>query len=216
MSLPLSRLVLLCAALLAFGWGPSNAAQQGIRAGHDYEEIPQQPIATGPKIEVVEFFWYGCPHCFQLQQPLEAWLKRKPEDVELRRIPAIFRPSWLAHARVFYTLEAVGELPRLHQAVYRALHLEKEDLGSAETSAEWAVKHGVDRSRWLAAYNSADTTKKVEQARSATRDYAIQGTPSLVVDGRYLTSSSMADSYQGVVVILEDLVRLARERRTPK
>jgi thiol:disulfide interchange protein DsbA len=215
MSLLLSRLVLPWVALLTFGLGAANAAQS-IRVGHEYEEIPQQPIATGPKIEVVEFFWYGCPHCYQLQQPLEAWLKRKPDDVELRRIPAVFRPSWLAHARVFYTLESLGELGRLHQAVYRALHTEKVDLGSAETSADWAVGHGVDRAKYLTAYNSADTTKKVEQARSATRDYAIQGTPSLVVDGRYLTSSSMADSYQAVVVILEDLVRLARERRATK
>lgn len=216
MNLLQQRFLLLCAMLLLFGIGAAGAAQQAIRAGHEYEEIPQQPIATGSKIEVVEFFWYGCPHCYQLQTPMEAWLKRKPDDVELRRIPAIFRPSWLAHARVFYTLESIGELGRLHQAVYRALHVEKEDLGSAETSAEWAVKHGVDRSRWMTAYNSADTTKKVEQARSATRDYAIQGTPSLVVDGRYLTSSSMADSYQGVIVILDDLVRLARERRANK
>ena len=216
MNVPLSRLVLLCAALLAFASGAANAAQQGIRTGQEYEEIPQQPIATGPKIEVVEFFWYGCPHCYQLQQPLEAWLKRKPDDVELRRIPAIFRPSWLAHARVFYTLETLGELGRLHQAVFRALHVEKEDLAGAESSAAWAVKHGIDRSRWMTVYNSADITKKVELARSATRDYAIQGTPSLVVDGRYLTSSSMADSYQGVVVILDELVRLARERRTAK
>lgn len=216
MSLSLSRLMLICATVLAFASGLSNAAQPGIRAGNDYEEIPPQPVATGQKIEVVEFFWYGCPHCYQLQQPLEAWLKRKPEDVELRRIPAVFRPSWLAHARVFYALESIGELGRLHQAVYRALHVEKEDLGSVESSTDWAVKHGIDRARWASAYNSPETSKKVEQARSATRDYAIKGTPSLVVDGRYLTSSSMADSYQGVIVIMDELVRLARDRRANK
>ena len=216
MRLRWSRFLLLCAAMITLAGGASQAAQTAVRLGQEYEEIPQQPIATGPKIEVVEFFWYGCPHCAQLQAPLEAWLKRKPDDVELRRIPAIFRPSWLAHARIFYTLEAIGELGRLHQAVYKAVHVDKEELLSAETSAEWAVRHGVDRSRWMTAYNSADTTKKVEAARSATRDYAIQGTPSLVVDGRYLTSSSMADSYQGVVVILDELIRIARERRTNK
>jgi thiol:disulfide interchange protein DsbA len=215
MSLRLFRFLVFCGALLNFGVGAAHAAQAS-RLGAEYEEIPQQPVPPGPKIEVVEFFWYGCPHCFLLQGPLDEWLKKKPQDVEFRRVPAIFRPSWVAHARVFYTLETVGELGRLHEAVYRALHIDKVDLGSAEASAEWAARNGIERSRWMSAYNSADTSKKVEQARSATRDYALQGTPSLVVDGRYITSSSMADSYQGVVVIVDDLVRIARQRRASK
>lgn len=205
------------AMILALGWAPASVSQErASRSGFEFQMIPQQPIATGPRIEVIEFFWYGCPFCNQLQGPLEAWLKRKPEDVELRRLPAIFRESWVAHARLFYTLEALGELERLHQSVYRSIHGEREDLTSAESTAVWATRQGIERARWLAAYNAPDTDRKVEQSRLATRSYAIRGTPSLVVDGLYVTSTGMSESVAGVIQILEDLIGLARERRAGK
>jgi thiol:disulfide interchange protein DsbA len=212
----LSRVVALFVSVLAFAPAAGAADASAPRLGLEYKQIPQQPITTGPRIEVVEFFWYGCPHCNQLQGPLEAWLKRKPEDVELRRTPAIFRESWVPHARIFYTLEALGELGRLHQAVYRAVHAQKEDLTTASSAAEWAARNGIDRARWLSTYNSPEIDRKIDESKAATRSYAIEGTPSLVVDGRYLTSSGMSDSYQGVIVILDDLVRIARERRPAK
>lgn len=213
----LGRACILVIALLAVGWGPSAAAQQGAaRQGYEYQTIPQQPIATGPRIEVVEFFWYGCPFCNQLQGPLEAWLKRKPDDVELRHIPAIFRESWVGHARLFYALESLGELNRLHQAVYQSVHADREDLTSAESSAAWATRHGIERARWLSAYNAPETDAKVEQARTYTRTYAIRGTPSLVVDGLYVTSTGMSESVPGVITILDGLIGLARERRAAK
>jgi thiol:disulfide interchange protein DsbA len=202
--------VLLAPALIA----PAAAQQAGVRPNLEYREIRPQPVLTGDKIEVVEFFWYGCPHCNALQGPIEAWLKKKPADVEWRYIPAVFRQSWMAHARLYYTLEALGEIPRLHQAVYRAIHVEKEDVSTAESSAAWASRHGVDRSKWLAAYNAPDMDAKIQQAVAATRNYEIEGTPSIVVDGRYRTSTSMSDSYQGVMTITDELVRMARERRS--
>lgn len=211
------RILTLIVALVVLAWGaPATAQQAQARAGFEYQIIPQQPVATGPRIEVVEFFWYGCPFCNQLQGPLEAWLKRKPDDVELRRIPAIFRESWVAHARLFYTLESLGEIERLHQAVYRTIHAEREDLTSAESSAAWAARHGIDRARWLAAYNARETDAKVEQSRTYTRAYAIRGTPSLVVDGLYVTSTGMSESVPGVITILDGLIGLARERRAGK
>jgi thiol:disulfide interchange protein DsbA len=195
---------------------PAWAQQGQTRPSYEYFEIPPQPVATGSRIEVVEFFWYGCPFCNMLQGPLEGWLKRKPEDVELRRIPAIFRESWVGHARVFYALESLGELPRLHQAVYRAVHAERENLTTAETSADWVGRNGIDRARWLAAYNAPEIEGKVEQAKAATRSYGIRGTPSLVVDGRYVTSTGMSESVAGVITILDGLIGIARERRAAK
>jgi thiol:disulfide interchange protein DsbA len=179
----------------------------------DYLLIDPQPVTTGSRIEVVDFFWYGCPHCYNLQPSLEAWLKRKPADVELRHIPAIFRESWVPHARLYYTLEALGEVDRLHQSVYRAIHNERESLMNASSTAEWAARNGIDSTRWLAAYNSPEVERKVEQARTLTRSYSIEGTPSLVVDGRYLTSSGMAESMPAVISILDGLITIARERR---
>jgi thiol:disulfide interchange protein DsbA len=119
-------------------------------------------------------------------------------------------------ARLFYTLEALGELPRLHQSVYRSMHEERLSLNSADATADWAKQHGIDAARWLSIYDSPDIDRKVEDSRRATRSYSIRGTPSLVVDGRFLTSSGMTETVAGVIPILEDLIRLTREQRATK
>lgn len=216
-----ATLRLLSLALLAIttltSIGLASAQAPALRVKQDYEALPQpQPVATGERIEVVEFFWYGCPHCANLQPSLENWLKRKPADVELRRVPAVFRDSWMPHARVFYTLEALGELPRLHQSVYRAIHIDKESLTSASTSGDWAMRQGVEPAKWLAAYNSPEVERKVQESVKLTRAYAVPGTPSLVVDGRYLTSSSMAESMSAVMTIVDGLIVMARDQRSRK
>src|SRR5687768_513263 len=126
----------LLATALVLVAAPAPAQQAAPRLKYEYLTIEPQPVLTGDKIEVVEFFWYGCPYCNQLQPPLEGWLKRKPGDVEFRRIPAIFRESWVPHARLYYTLEALGELPRLHQAVFRAMHVDKEELNTPNGTAD--------------------------------------------------------------------------------
>jgi thiol:disulfide interchange protein DsbA len=192
---------------------PAWAQQPRARPNLEYFEIAPQPVPAGARIEVIELFWYGCPYCFQLEPFLEGWLKRKPPDVEFRRMPAVFRPSWIPHARLFHTLESLGELDRLHQAVYRAHHVERENLNDAEAAAAWAARNGIDRNRFLAAYGAPETDRKVEQSMADTRRYDIKGTPSLVVDGRYVTSTGMSESISGVIGILDDLIRLARERR---
>jgi thiol:disulfide interchange protein DsbA len=210
----LSALAVLTVVLAALAClGDSVAQQPQPRLNYEYRLIPPRPSATGERIEVIEFFWYGCPYCNQLQPAIESWLQRKPADVELRRIPAIFRESWIPHARLFYTLEALGELGRLHQTVYRTHHVEHENLNSAERTVDWAVRHGIDRAAWLAVYNSSEVDQKVRQAIADTRLYAVQGTPSLVVDGRYLTSTGMTETVSGVIPILDELIRLAREER---
>jgi len=193
-----------------------SGAQQRARPSYEYRLIDPQPVAVLDRIEVVEFFWYGCPYCYQLQAPMESWLRRKPEDVTLRRIPAIFRESWVPHARLYYTLDALGEVPRLHQTVYRAVHEERIALNSADGTGEGAAQNGIEASRWLAAYNSPEVDRKVEDSRRFTRAYQIQGTPSLIVDGRFLTSSGMSETVAGVIPILDDLIQLAREQRSAK
>lgn len=200
------------AATLAYAW-PAGAQQPRARPNLEYFEISPQPVPQGARIDVVEFFWYGCPYCYQLEPFLEGWLKRKPDDVEYRRSPAVFRQSWMPHARLFHTLAALGDLERLHPAVYKAHHVERENLTDAEAAAAWAARNGIDRSRFIAVYSAPETDRKVEQSIADTRRYEIKGTPSLVVDGRYVTSTGMSESISGVLGILEDLIRLARERR---
>jgi thiol:disulfide interchange protein DsbA len=203
--------VLAWYALLAHGQNVPHA-----RANVDYRLIEPQPVQTGNRIEVIDFFWYGCPHCYAFQPALEEWIRRMPPDVALRRIPAILRDNWAPHARIYYTLESLGELGRLHQEVYHGYHVQELHMSKPDVMVQWAVRHGIDRQKWIDAYNSAEVTQKVEAAKTLTMDYNVQGTPSLVVDGRYLTSPAMARSEQRMIPILDDLVRTAREQRASK
>jgi thiol:disulfide interchange protein DsbA len=200
-------------ALLALA---GRAAAQEVRARQniEYRLIPVQPVETGERIEVIDFFWYGCPYCNDLQPTLEEWLKRKPDDVALRRVPAILRDSWAPHARIYYALELLGEVERLHLKVYEGYHVEQLHMSKPEVMEQLAAKHGIERQRWLDAYFSPETDARIARAFQATKRYDVQGTPSLVVDGRYLTSSSMTSTVRGVVTVLEDLVRLARQGRS--
>lgn len=198
----------VCAfALLAAG---TTAAQQPIRADIEYRIIKPQPVSVSNGIEVIDFFWYGCPHCHNLQPALERWISRKPADVTVRRIPAILRDSWAPHARIFYTLEALGEVERLHQRVYHGYHVEELSMSKPEVMSEWAVRNGIARERWDEAYNSAAVQRKVEEAARLSRAYSIAGTPSLVVNGRYLTSGSMGETLNSTVLILDGLVSKVR------
>jgi protein dithiol oxidoreductase (disulfide-forming) len=206
-------LPLLAVALLAV---PAQAQEVRSRQNIDYRLIPPQPVETGERIEVIDFFWYGCPYCNELQPALNAWEKRKPADVVLRRVPAILRDSWAAHARIYYTLELLGEVGRLHQKVYDSYHLEELSMSRPDVMEQWAVRNGIERRRWLDAYHSPEVDARIARANELSARYEVQGTPSLVVDGRYLTSSSMTPSVIGVIPVVEDLVRLARQRRGEK
>ena len=189
------------------------ASQKPIRAGIDYRVIAPQPVQSPKSIEVIDFFWYGCPYCNSLQPALERWISRKPADVTVRRIPAVLRDSWVPHARVYYTLEALGEVERLHQRAYYSYHVEELAMSCPEAMSDWAVRNGILRERWDTAYNSADVQRKVEEAVELTRAYNITGTPALVVDGRYLTSGNLSDTLDGMIQILEGLVYRVRATR---
>jgi len=196
-------------AILVFFTVPA-AAQQPVRAEIEYRVIKPQPVSVANGIEVIDFFWYGCPHCHNLQPALERWISRKPADVTVRRIPAILRDSWAPHARIYYTLEALGEVERLHQRVYHGYHVEELAMSKPEVMSEWAVRNGITRERWDEAYGSVAVQRKVEEAARLTRAYSITGTPSLVVNGRYLTSGNMVESLNGVMMVVDGLVQKTR------
>ncbi|MBI2296277.1 MAG: thiol:disulfide interchange protein DsbA/DsbL [Betaproteobacteria bacterium] len=203
-------------ALLALAcFAPPAQAQEIVRARQnvEYRLIAQQPVETRERIEVIDFFWYGCPHCNDLQPALEAWIQRKPADVALRRVPAILRDSWAPHARIYYTLERLNEVERLHQRVYHSYHVELWHMSKPDVVVEWAARNGIDRRRWLDAYYSPEVDAKVERAKRLAEAYTLEATPTLVVDGRYLTSGALAPSLNGMIPVLEDLIRLARQQR---
>jgi thiol:disulfide interchange protein DsbA len=207
-------------ALLALACLAAASHAQGIRARQniEYRLIAPQPVETGDRIEVIDFFWYGCPYCNELQPALESWIRRKPADVALRRIPAILRDSWTPHARIYYALEQLNEVERLHLKVYYGYHVEMLHMSKPEVMVEWAVKNGIDRKRWLDAYGSAEVEAKVERARMLSQAYSVAVTPTLVVDGRYLTSGRHVpgSDVRDIVPILEDVIRLARQRRSDR
>ncbi len=150
---------------------------------------PPQPTQTGNKIEVLEFFSYACPHCNSLQPSLHAWLKRKPADVEFRRVPAVFQEPWLPFARLYYTLEAMGLVDKLHHEVFTAIHEQKVQLQDPKVLFDWVASKGVDQQEihghaTTLSPCSSRTQALVDTTRAATMSTF---TPALVVDGRYLT-----------------------------
>jgi thiol:disulfide interchange protein DsbA len=184
-----------------------------VLANARYRLIPQQPVPAGNVIDVVEFFWYGCPYCFRLEPYFQAWLRREAADVAVRRIPAVFRDSWIPHARLYYTLETLDAVDRLHPQVYESYHVEQTPLTSVDEIADWAQQHGIDRERWLVVYRSDEISGRVVQARDQLLNYGVSGTPSVVVDGRYLTSSGMTPGVAAMIPVLDNLVALVREQR---
>jgi thiol:disulfide interchange protein DsbA len=162
-------------------------------AGKDFQPLsPPQPTQSGDKIEVIEFFSYACPHCHSLQPSLHAWLKRKPADIEFRRVPAVFQDSWLPFAQLYYTLEAMGLVDKLHNDVFAAIHTQKVRLQEPKVLFDWVASKGVDKQKFSDTYNSFAVKSLAQRAVDTTRRYNVPFTPALVVNGRYLTGPSMA------------------------
>jgi thiol:disulfide interchange protein DsbA len=168
---------------------------------------------AGDKIEVIDFFWYGCPYCYQLLPLIAEWEKSKPADVVVRRIPAVLRQEWVPDAHLYYTLEILGVADRLHAKVFDAVHRDRLQTTDTESWAKWAVANGIDRAKWDEVYNSQGVRDRVVRAVDLGRDYDVRGTPVIIVDGRYQTGSGQSGSLNNVIPTVNGLINLARERR---
>jgi thiol:disulfide interchange protein DsbA len=190
----------------------STHVMADIEAGRDYKELsPSQPTHTGGKIEVLEFFFYGCSHCFHLHPMISAWEKKMPKDVELQYVPVIFRDSWEGMARTYYALEALGQQRRLHDDLFNAWNVANIDLSDEAKVSDFVAQHGVDRAKFSAALNSFAINSKVSQSNQMVRDYGIRGTPTLVVDGKYaITGLEPAET----IKVLDAIVAKARKERS--
>ncbi len=205
---------LLLSCLLAVTGGTFAAAPI---PNKDYRLVsPPQPTETGNKIEVIEFFYYGCSHCYDLEPYLKKWMSSAPKDVAFRLIPAVFRDDWVSLTKTFYTLEALGELNRLHGAVFEAIHVKQINLNNEQTLLDWMEQHGVDRKKFADAYNSFSVNNRVEFAKKLTQAYGVEGTPSLVVDGKYLTGPGMTGSHESAMQVLDELINKARQERVSR
>jgi len=185
--------------------------------GVEYTRVAPQPVETGRKIEVREFFWYGCSHCYALEPSLEKWLKNLPKNAQFVRTPAVFNEQWAVHARAYYAFEALGITAKMHYPLFHALHAEKRPLNTADSLAALVAEKGGDRTAFLDAYNSFGMQANLNRALQAARAYNIESVPTLIVDGKYMTSANIAGGYDKVPQVLDFLIKkAAAERSAPK
>lgn len=161
--------------------------------------------ATEEGVEVAEVFWYGCPHCYNFKPLAENYEENAPEYVNYVRLPAALGRSWEPHAYAFYALEAMGELDKAHDALFEALASERRPLNDAESLADFVVQYGVDAEEFVSTYNSFGVRARVQQAQAKIRGARITGTPTMLVDGKYVTSASMAGGHENVLKVVEYL-----------
>ena len=205
----LRTVVLLLSVLAVFG--QANAADW--KEGTHYKKL-DTPVRTdsGSRVEVVEVFWYGCPHCYNFKPLAESWEAKAPDYVDYVRLPAALGRSWEPHARAFYALEAINALDKLHDALFDALAGERRPLNDGESLAEFVAGYGVDREEFLDSYNSFGVNARLQQAQAKIRGARVTGTPTMLVNGKYTVSASMAGSLERVLEVVDYLV--AREHDT--
>jgi len=195
------------ATLLAL---PFAAGAQQFQYG---ELNPPQPTESKGKIEVIEFFWYGCPHCYSLEPYIEAWLKKLPPDVEFRRVPAVFNSRWGHDAAIFYTLEALGVLDKLHRPLFDAIHKSSLRTDNEAALSEWLQKNGVEPKKFMDTMKSFGVQSKLRRATQQTVAYKIDGTPAMAVAGRYTVSADQGRTQQGMLQVVDGLVDMARKQK---
>ncbi|MEO5693687.1 MAG: thiol:disulfide interchange protein DsbA/DsbL [Usitatibacter sp.] len=172
---------------------------------------PPQPTEGGGKIEVIEFFWYGCPHCYTLESSVAAWAKNTPKDVVFKRVPAVPSDSWGEMAKVFYTLEAMGVLEQYHQKVFDAVHRDKVNMGNKKQREEWLVKNGIDPAKYNEVEKSFTVSTKMQRAKQLTYAYKVDSVPRIFVNGKYYTSAEQAGGTQNVFTVVDQLVATSRK-----
>jgi len=203
----LKRFVMGLAVILAAG-----IAQAQPKLGVEYLELgAAQPTDTAGKIEVIEFFSYLCPHCYGFEPTLKAWVKKLPKDTQFRRVPAMFSDAYAQAARAYYALEAIGEVERLHTALFDAVHTGARLRIEDETAlTAWLGKQGVDTKKFAAAYRSFSVEGKLKRAAQLTQAYKIDGVPSMAVDGKYVVMTDNMKSFEQLLGVSDYLVERAR------
>ena len=214
----MKRFDIFALALLSAAFGLlSFAAQAQLRPGADYTELKAaQPVEAKGKIEVVEFFWYRCIHCYNLESLLEPWVKKLPADVQFKRIPAVLSEGWKVDAGYFYTFEALGILDKVHKPFFDAIHKDKLDIRSEAAMTEWLNKHGIDRKKFDETYKSFGVQAKVKRAEQLSAAYQLEGVPMLAVQGRYTITVDQGGSQPGMLANTEKLIDVVRKTPAKK
>lgn len=173
-----------------------------------YETLsPAQPTQHADKIEVIEFFWYGCPHCYSLEPSMQQWLKTLPPNVEFIRQPAVFNEQWGKHAKAYFTAEALGVVDKIHADFFDALQNKKETLETEDQLTKFFVAHGVDEKQFRETYNSFLVDSKMRQAPLLASRYGITGVPAVIINGKYKTNGPLAGSHEKMIEVMNTLIK---------
>jgi len=208
----------MCLLLVAsVGIGAEQVKGGAAREGEGYEMVnPPQPTADPAKVEVIEFFGYSCPHCYHFEPDINAWLKKKPDNVVFIRQPVIFRSNWAGHAQAYFTAEALGIIDKVHADFYDAIQNKKMALESEDDIAKFFAEHGVNEADFRKAYKSFAVDTKMRQAESMAARYGVNGTPSLVVNGKYRISGPSAKTFPNMVAVMSTLIKQESEKKAAK
>lgn len=190
------------------GAGGDLIAAAGFQAGVHYQRLsPTQPTSSSPdQIEVAEFFMYSCPHCYNFEPYIAQWLTTKPDYVNFVRIPTVWNPLVRSHAQAFYAAEALGKLDEMHTPFFREMHVNGNYLDSEDAIAQFFSRFGVDNKTFKEAFDSFSVHTKLQRADELTRRYRVTGTPSIVVNGKYVATASMTGSYEKLLELVDVLV----------
>jgi len=193
-------------------------AQAELAVGRDYVAIVPAQMADNPaRIEVIEFFSYGCPHCSEFNPTVSKWSAALPSDVAFKRVPVSFaRPQWASLARLFYALEVTGDLSRLDSAVFDALHKKGDKLYDDKSIIEWVTAQGIDAKKFTDAYNSFGVVSKAKRADQMAQAYKIQGVPAIAVDGKYLVTGKEIKGHADLLALTDQVIGMARADRKKK
>ena len=198
----------LAASLFTLSFAAAAQGQQ------PYQVLtPPQPTEGGGKIEVIEFFWYGCPHCFALEPEVLKWSKNLPKDVVFKRIPAFPNDNWGQAAQIYYTLEAMGILEQNHQKVFDAWHKENKNLANKRIREEWLKANGIDVAKYNEVEKSFSVASKLQRAKQLSANYKVDGVPRVYVNGKYFTEPASAGSNERVFPVVDQLVAMARKEQ---
>jgi len=204
---------LAAAFLLALAL-PASAQTAAPQEGREYIRFKNAiPVETGKKIEVIEFFSYGCPHCGEFEPVLQNWLKALPPDVAFRRVPVMFQDRWVPLAKEYYTLDALGEDGRLSPEMFSAIHGKGASMWNEKTFFDWAVAHGIDRKKVEDMYNSFAISGKMSRARQLAQAYGVQSVPLIVIDGKFVVSTEKIGSHAAMIPVMDALIAKARAER---
>jgi len=173
-----------------------------------YETLsPAQPTQNQDKIEIIEFFWYGCPHCYSFEPALDKWKKTLPENVEFIRQPAIFSKLWAKHAKAYFVAEALGVVDKVHSDLFDAIQNKKQKLTTEDQLAEFFVAHGVDETQFRNTFNSFLIDTKLRQAKGMAPRYGITGVPAIIINGKYKTNGPLAKSQDNMIEVMNRLIQ---------